>query len=142
VIAGAAMSLIMSKMAGRGQVAYAEAGNVVEQTVGAIRTVSFLFFSFSPFQKLIAIFLALLGSSVYGRETSNGKIRKQARDRLQDSGSTGFDLWFRPWYNVSRDLLQLRFSGLVWCKADNGERLQWRTSHQCDFCSLDRRNVS
>ncbi|XP_020873126.1 ABC transporter B family member 9 [Arabidopsis lyrata subsp. lyrata] len=39
VIAGAAMSLIMSKMAGRGQVAYAEAGNVVEQTVGAIRTV-------------------------------------------------------------------------------------------------------
>jgi len=46
------MSLIMSKMAGRGQVAYAEAGNVVEQTVGAIRTVSFLFFSFSPLQKL------------------------------------------------------------------------------------------
>ncbi|KAG2241209.1 hypothetical protein Bca52824_096807, partial [Brassica carinata] len=39
VIAGGAMSLIMSKMAGRGQVAYAEAGNVVEQTVGAIRTV-------------------------------------------------------------------------------------------------------
>ncbi|CAA7042871.1 unnamed protein product [Microthlaspi erraticum] len=39
VIAGGAMSLIMSKMAGRGQVAYAEAGNVVEQTIGAIRTV-------------------------------------------------------------------------------------------------------
>ncbi|KAL0890136.1 hypothetical protein Bca101_014119 [Brassica carinata] len=39
VIAGGAMSLIMSKMAGRGQVAYADAGNVVEQTVGAIRTV-------------------------------------------------------------------------------------------------------
>ncbi|VVB12639.1 unnamed protein product [Arabis nemorensis] len=36
---GGVMSLIMSKMAGRGQVAYAEAGNVVEQTVGAIRTV-------------------------------------------------------------------------------------------------------
>lgn len=46
VIAGGAMSLIMSKMAGRGQVAYAEAGNVVEQTVGAIRTVSFNFSSF------------------------------------------------------------------------------------------------
>ena len=44
VIAGGAMSLIMSKMAGRGQVAYAEAGNVVEQTVGAIRTVSLLRF--------------------------------------------------------------------------------------------------
>lgn len=54
VIAGAAMSLIMSKMAGRGQVAYAEAGNVVEQTVGAIRTVSSfsLLFLFS-FPKII-----------------------------------------------------------------------------------------
>lgn len=42
VVAGGAMASIMSKMAGRGQVAYADAGNVVEQTVGAIRTVSLL----------------------------------------------------------------------------------------------------
>lgn len=40
VIAGGAVSLIMSKMSSRGQVAYADAGNVVEQTVGAIRTVT------------------------------------------------------------------------------------------------------
>lgn len=40
VLAGGAMATIMSKMASRGQVAYAEAGNVVEQTVGSIRTVS------------------------------------------------------------------------------------------------------
>ncbi|KAF5475222.1 hypothetical protein F2P56_007052 [Juglans regia] len=40
VIAGGAVSLIMSKMSSRGQVAYADAGNVVEQTVGAIRTVA------------------------------------------------------------------------------------------------------
>ncbi|KAH0698162.1 hypothetical protein KY289_015644 [Solanum tuberosum] len=40
VIAGGAMALIMSKMSSRGQVAYAQAGNVVEQTIGAIRTVS------------------------------------------------------------------------------------------------------
>lgn len=33
------MAIIMTKMSSRGQVAYAEAGNVVEQTVGAIRTV-------------------------------------------------------------------------------------------------------
>lgn len=33
------MALIMSKMSSRGQVAYAQAGNVVEQTIGAIRTV-------------------------------------------------------------------------------------------------------
>lgn len=39
VIAGGAMGIIMTKMSSRGQLAYAEAGNVVEQTVGAIRTV-------------------------------------------------------------------------------------------------------
>ena len=39
VIAGGVMALIMSKMASRGQIAYVEAGNIVEQTVGAIRTV-------------------------------------------------------------------------------------------------------
>jgi ATP-binding cassette subfamily B (MDR/TAP) protein 1 len=40
VITGGSMSILMAKMSGRGQVAYADAGNVVEQTVGAIRTVS------------------------------------------------------------------------------------------------------
>ncbi|MBA0779108.1 hypothetical protein Gotri_003389 [Gossypium trilobum] len=40
VLAGGTMAMIMAKMSSRGQVAYAEAGNVVEQTVGAIRTVA------------------------------------------------------------------------------------------------------
>ncbi|KAL5839191.1 hypothetical protein ACOSQ3_011895 [Xanthoceras sorbifolium] len=39
-IAGGFMSLLMAKMSSRGQIAYAEAGNVVDQTVGAIRTVA------------------------------------------------------------------------------------------------------
>lgn len=39
VIAGGGMAIIMTRMSSRGQVAYAEAGNVVEQTVGGIRTV-------------------------------------------------------------------------------------------------------
>lgn len=39
VISGGTMAIIMSRMSSRGQLAYAEAGNVVEQTVGAIRTV-------------------------------------------------------------------------------------------------------
>lgn len=39
VAAGSSSAIIMSKMATRGQQAYAGAGNVVEQTVGAIRTV-------------------------------------------------------------------------------------------------------
>ncbi|KAL3520107.1 hypothetical protein ACH5RR_018256 [Cinchona calisaya] len=40
VIAGGCMALFMSKMSSRGQIAYADAGNVLEQTVGAIRTVA------------------------------------------------------------------------------------------------------
>uniref|UniRef100_F6HMG3 ABC transporter B family member 9 n=1 Tax=Vitis vinifera TaxID=29760 RepID=F6HMG3_VITVI len=40
IIAGAAMAAVISKMSSYGQVAYAEAGNVVEQTIGAIRTVA------------------------------------------------------------------------------------------------------
>ncbi|KAF3450533.1 hypothetical protein FNV43_RR06618 [Rhamnella rubrinervis] len=39
-ISGGTMATIMSKMSSRGQRAYAEAGNVVEQTVGSIRTVA------------------------------------------------------------------------------------------------------
>lgn len=39
VLTGGAMAIYMAKMSSRGQLAYAEAGNVVEQTVGAIRTV-------------------------------------------------------------------------------------------------------
>ncbi|KAF3332632.1 ABC transporter B family member 9-like isoform X2 [Carex littledalei] len=38
-IAGGVMSVLMSKFAARSQLAYTEAGNVVEQTIGAIRTV-------------------------------------------------------------------------------------------------------
>ncbi|KAK9268100.1 hypothetical protein L1049_010539 [Liquidambar formosana] len=40
VIAGGVMAMILAKMSTRGQVAYAEAANVVEQTVGGIRTVA------------------------------------------------------------------------------------------------------
>ncbi|KAK3404265.1 hypothetical protein EUGRSUZ_K00570 [Eucalyptus grandis] len=40
VVSGALMSLIIGKMASRGQSAYAKAANVVEQTIGSIRTVA------------------------------------------------------------------------------------------------------
>ncbi|KAI3853278.1 hypothetical protein MKX03_026365 [Papaver bracteatum] len=40
VVSDAAISIVVSKMASRGQVAYSVAGNVVEQTIGSIRTVS------------------------------------------------------------------------------------------------------
>ncbi|KAL5577101.1 hypothetical protein UlMin_018800 [Ulmus minor] len=40
VIAVGVMSIMISKMSSRQQIAYADAGNVVEQTVGAIRTVA------------------------------------------------------------------------------------------------------
>ncbi|CAL9131878.1 unnamed protein product [Musa acuminata var. zebrina] len=38
-IAGAVMSWMIAKLSSRGQAAYSEAGNVVEQTIGSIRTV-------------------------------------------------------------------------------------------------------
>ncbi|KAK8509748.1 hypothetical protein V6N11_058150 [Hibiscus sabdariffa] len=40
VISGGTMALIISKMASRGQAAYAKAATVVEQTIGSIRTVA------------------------------------------------------------------------------------------------------
>ncbi|KAJ7973147.1 ABC transporter B family protein [Quillaja saponaria] len=40
VISGAAMAIIISKMASRGQRAYGKAANIVEQTIGSIRTVA------------------------------------------------------------------------------------------------------
>lgn len=40
VMAGAVMAILISKMASRGQAAYAKAANVVEQTIGSIRTVA------------------------------------------------------------------------------------------------------
>ncbi|MBA0717845.1 hypothetical protein Golax_005625 [Gossypium laxum] len=40
VISGATMAVIISKMATRGQTAYAQAATVVEQTIGSIRTVA------------------------------------------------------------------------------------------------------
>ncbi|XP_061356075.1 ABC transporter B family member 9-like [Gastrolobium bilobum] len=40
VIVGGVMAMMMAKMSSRGQTAYAEAGNVVEQTTSAIRTVA------------------------------------------------------------------------------------------------------
>ncbi|KAL9318789.1 hypothetical protein ACSQ67_015306 [Phaseolus vulgaris] len=40
VLSGAAMAVIIGKMASRGQTAYAKASHVVEQTIGSIRTVA------------------------------------------------------------------------------------------------------
>ncbi|CAK7348533.1 unnamed protein product [Dovyalis caffra] len=56
VLAGASMALFISKMAARGQNAYAEAANVVEQTIGGIRTVA----SFTGEKRAIDIYNQLL----------------------------------------------------------------------------------
>ncbi|KAL2236604.1 UNVERIFIED_CONTAM: ABC transporter B family member 11 [Sesamum indicum] len=50
VISGGVMSLVLSKMASRGQNAYAKAATVVEQTIGSIRTVA----SFTGEKKAVA----------------------------------------------------------------------------------------
>lgn len=80
VIAGACSALMMAKMATRGQVAYAEAGNVVEQTVGAIRTVKkkkgFCLGFVSIFNQLFlkGILVTLLGTIIHWGQTSSGKV--------------------------------------------------------------------
>ena len=43
VVVGALLTLIITKATNRGQNAYAQAGDVVEQAIGAIRTVSTLY---------------------------------------------------------------------------------------------------
>ena len=40
VLAGGMVSKMLSKISSKGQTSYAEAGNVVEQTLGAVKTVS------------------------------------------------------------------------------------------------------
>lgn len=49
VLAAAAMSLVVSKLSNRSQMAYAEAGKLVEQTIGSIRTVLYIFQETLPF---------------------------------------------------------------------------------------------
>lgn len=46
VIAGGIMSVVLSSMASRGQNAYSKAANVVEQTIGSIRTVIIKYLKF------------------------------------------------------------------------------------------------
>lgn len=43
-LSGAILSIVITKMATRGQTAYSEAGVIVEQTIGSIRTVHELYF--------------------------------------------------------------------------------------------------
>ncbi|BFG23770.1 hypothetical protein CerSpe_100440 [Prunus speciosa] len=59
VASGAAMSIIITKMATRGQSAYAKASNVVEQTIGSIRTVA----SFTGEKQAITSYNKYLGDA-------------------------------------------------------------------------------
>ncbi|KAK6928923.1 ABC transporter type 1, transmembrane domain [Dillenia turbinata] len=70
-IAGAMMALIICKMSSRGQIAYAEAGSVLEQTVGAIRTVA----SFTGEKK--------------AKEEYNSKIKVAYKSSVQQGLATG-----------------------------------------------------
>jgi ATP-binding cassette subfamily B (MDR/TAP) protein 1 len=42
VFTGGALSKMLSKISSKGQASYSDAGNVVEQTIGAIKTVSLM----------------------------------------------------------------------------------------------------
>ncbi|XP_062181143.1 ABC transporter B family member 11-like isoform X2 [Phragmites australis] len=76
VIAGAAMSWTVSKLSTQGQAKYNEAGNVVEQTIGAIRTVA----SFNGENRAIALY--------------NKYIRNAYVSAVQEGTATGLGFGF------------------------------------------------
>ncbi|KAF8727439.1 hypothetical protein HU200_019047 [Digitaria exilis] len=76
VIAGAAMSWTVSKLSSQGQAKYNEAGNVIEQTIGAIRTVA----SFNGENRAIALY--------------NKYIRNAYVSALQEGTATGLGFGF------------------------------------------------
>lgn len=56
-VAGAIVSRLMTRLSTRMQAKYGDAGNIVEQTIGAIRTVSatrYLFFLINSFLPLVS----------------------------------------------------------------------------------------
>ncbi|XP_002967417.2 ABC transporter B family member 21 [Selaginella moellendorffii] len=59
VIAGATMAMLISKTSSRGQMAYADAGNIVQQAVGGIRTVA----SFTGEDKAVGDYDTALGKA-------------------------------------------------------------------------------
>ena len=99
VIAGAMVALIISKMASRGQNAYAKAANVVEQTIGAIKTVSqfvktkyllisllkqiIQFFSLFFSKNMTFLIASNVGCIIYRGEASYNKLQQIACTCLQ-----------------------------------------------------------
>ncbi|CAL4894691.1 unnamed protein product [Urochloa decumbens] len=76
LIAGAAMSWTVSKLSSQGQAKYNEAGNVVEQTIGVIRTVA----SFNGENRAIALY--------------NKHIRNAYISAVQEGTATGLGFGF------------------------------------------------
>ncbi|XP_072967585.1 ABC transporter B family member 11-like [Typha angustifolia] len=74
VIAGAIMSWLVSKISSRGQARYSDAGNVVEQTIGSIRTVV----SFNGEKQAIELY--------------NKYIRKAYKSAVQEGTANGFGM--------------------------------------------------
>ncbi|KAJ8510289.1 hypothetical protein OPV22_000723 [Ensete ventricosum] len=73
-IAGAVMSWMIAKLSSRGQVAYSEAGNVVEQTIGSIRTVA----SFTGEDRAVELY--------------NKSINSAYRSSMQEGVASGFGM--------------------------------------------------
>ncbi|XP_072995684.1 ABC transporter B family member 9-like [Typha latifolia] len=74
VIAGAIMSWLVSKISSRGQARYSDAGNVVEQTIGSIRTVV----SFNGEKQAIELY--------------NKYIKKAFKSAVQEGTASGFGM--------------------------------------------------
>jgi hypothetical protein len=158
VIAGAMMTLITSKMALRGQSAYAKAANVVEQTIGAIKTVSRFvktkYFLTSLFKQIIQFFslffsknMAFLiasnvGCIIYRGEASYSKLQQISCTCLQVWCSGRLNCRSRYWHGYVNRVFHLFDGCLFWCKVDTTQRIQWGSSDECDYRSLKCFHVS
>ncbi|RVX10851.1 ABC transporter B family member 9 [Vitis vinifera] len=108
VMAGATMAMMMSKMSSHGQVAYAEAGAVVEETVGAIRTVA----SFTGEKHAI--------------ENYNKKLKVAYTSTVQQGLASGFAVGAVVVIVFSSYGLAI----LVWIKTDHRGGIQWWNCRQ------------
>lgn len=127
VIAGGIMALVISKMASRGQEAYAEAANVVEQAIGSIRTVR-KFLSFlkkrykitSMSQWKFDHFFFYSGCFFYRRENCCEQIQKVSDKCLFVHCSRRSSFWSRFGNGNAHYVLWIFSWRMVWIKVGTG----------------------
>ncbi|MCE0480779.1 hypothetical protein HAX54_037887 [Datura stramonium] len=124
--AGGSMALIMSKMSSRGQVAYAEAGNVVEQTIGAIRTVAAFTGEKLAINKSLGQTTPSLNAFAAGQAAAYKMFETINRKPLIDTSDTQAGLCWKTSGEIElKDVYFSRRSTPGWCKFEEISNSKW-----------------